>query len=895
LTGSGAPGAAGLIDLTRENMQTSNDSARTRDELLAEIAELRSRLAEPEETVGAIRRGEVDAFVLLEPGGEQLYTLGTADLLRQLHVVTDSLPALVAYVDRDLRYRFNSRRYEAWFGLPPHRIAGRRVVEVLGEPAFAIFREAMEEALAGRQVACERWAPMPNLGERCLRASFLPHVPAGEVLGFVAFVEDITERKRAEEALRLLADAGELLAEALGAKETLEIGARLAMPRLADWCVIDLLDPRGEGAGGGKRYVSRAPGVLDGPGDPGGPGVADAPGGPDVAGAPGVLGSPDVPGGLGGARRHPLQALQDAAPVWSEGSVAAAVLRTGEPALLADAPPGAIAAALAGADRADIVAALAPCSLASVPLLARGRNLGVWHLVYAESGRRHRPEDLTVALELARRTAVAIDNARLYHELEAANRAKDHFLATLSHELRTPLTPVLAVASQLETDDLPPRVRDAFGMIRRNVELEARLIDDLLDLTRVARGKLELYSEATDLRQVIRQAIETCGERELAARHLESALVADDHQVWGDPSRLVQVFWNLLNNAVKFTPEGGTIRLRSYVETAAAAPAPPALQAGIAGIPPGGSAGAPAIAGTPGRSLAIEIVDSGIGIEPEELPHIFDAFDQGGAGITRRFGGLGLGLAISRAIVERHDGILTAASAGRDRGTTFTVRLPLRGTAGADELGVAANAANAAIAATADVANTAGVAADAEPGARQGPGSGPAADSGEPRQTPPPAAAARAAAPGTPAAPAAPTVPAMCAAGMAIHILLVEDHADTAGAMAELFAALGARITVAGSIAAALAAAERGGIDLVISDLGLPDGDGRDLMRRLAAAHGLRGIALSGYGKEDDVESSRAAGFALHLTKPVTAETLRAAIEQLGTTGARLQEPAPLA
>jgi PAS domain S-box-containing protein len=791
-------------------MQPSEDSAKTREELLAEIAELRLRLAEPEETVDAIRRGEVDAFVVLASDGEQVYTLATADLLRQLHLVTDSLPALVAYVDRDLRFRFNSRRYEGWFGLPMRQIAGRRVVEVLGEAAFAVFSETIEAALAGRQVTCERWAVLPQLGERCLRASFVPHVPSGEVLGFVVFMEDITDRRRAEDALHLLADAGELLSESLGTEETLEIGARLAVPRLADWCVLDLFDPRDErgGAdGGGRRVVSRP---LNG-----------------------YLGSPD----LDGARRHPLQALRDSAPVWRQGSVAAQVLRTGEPALLAGAPAAEIARALAGKDHAGLVEGLAPSSLASVPLSARGRTLGVWHLVYAESGRRHRPEELTVALELARRTAVAIDNARLYHELEAANHAKDHFLATLSHELRTPLTPVLAIASKLETEDpLPQHVRSAFGMIRRNVELEARLIDDLLDLTRVARGKLELYSEALDLRQVIRQAIETCGENELAARHLQTDLAEGGHRVWGDPSRLLQVFWNLLHNSVKFTPAGGTIRLRSYVESASV--------------------------------LAVEIADSGIGIEAAELPHIFDAFDQGHSGITRRFGGLGLGLAISRAIVERHRGSLTAASAGRDRGTTFTVRLPLLGPT---EAAGAAGAADVGL--VGDVGDVGGVAGAKTQGSAAKVDAG---ERGEPR-------ARQEAAPEL----ATPAADGRANASRALHILLVEDHEDSAAAMADLFAAEGTRVTVAGTFAAALAAAERGDIDLVISDLGLPDGDGHDLMRRLAGRHGLPGIALSGYGREDDIGRSRAAGFAFHLIKPVTIETLRAAIEKLGITGKR--------
>ncbi|HZF08399.1 MAG TPA: response regulator, partial [Thermoanaerobaculia bacterium] len=208
-------------------------------------------------------------------------------------------------------------------------------------------------------------------------------------------------------------------------------------------------------------------------------------------------------------------------------------------------------------------------------------------------------------------------------------------------------------------------------------------------------------------------------------------------------------------------------------------------------------------------------------IEPEALPHIFDAFDQGRSGTTRRFGGLGLGLAISRAIVELHGGRLTAASQGRDRGATFTVRLPLPGLpAGVERAGEALF----------------------------------------------------------------PPAPAL-SDDRRLHILLVEDHVDTATAVAGLLRMLGHQVTETGTVAEALAAAERGGIDLVLSDLGLPDGHGHDLMRALAGRHRLPGIALSGYGMEEEVAKSRAAGFGLHLTKPVSLDALLVAIRQVAGGG----------
>ncbi|MDP9120309.1 MAG: ATP-binding protein, partial [Acidobacteriota bacterium] len=653
-----------------------------------------------------------------------------------------------SYVDRDRRYRFVNRQYETWFDRTVHDIQGRSIPEVMGEAAYAAVREHVDQVLAGREVTFGLLVPYLGAGNRWIQATYRPHVLEGEVQGFVAFVEDVTERKRAEDALRLLADAGELLSN-LGREETLDNAARLAVPVLADWCTIDLMK---EG-GGSQRIVS-------------------------------VHADPH--------RQSLMEELKLYPPAWDGESTMARVLRTGEPALLPDLLPELIAAETRSAECAQRLDRLAPCSALCVPLTARGRKLGVWTFVYAESGRRYREENLRVAQELARRVALALDNSRLYRELETANRAKDHFLATLSHELRTPLTPVLAIASRLGADHhLPASVQTGLDTIRRNVELEARLIDDLLDLTRVTRGKLELHREPTDLRQVVHQALGTCNERELEKRHAEQDLAAPEHCVWGDPSRLAQVFWNLLNNAIKFTPAGGTIHVRSYLEE------------------PSGGAVRPNAC-----HLIVEVSDSGIGIEPDALPHIFDAFDQGQVGITRRFGGLGLGLAISRAIVELHGGRLTATSEGRDKGAAFTVRLPLE-----------------------------------RP---------PAMTMHETSRILPDRA---------------PDMPPL------LHILLVEDHGDTAEAMAGLLTDMGHHVSLASTIATALAMADQAHFDLLVSDLGLPDGHGCDLMRTLVSRHGLRGIAISGYGMEEDIARSLAAGFALHVTKPVTFETLRTALE----------------
>jgi two-component system CheB/CheR fusion protein len=404
---------------------------------------------------------------------------------------------------------------------------------------------------------------------------------------------------------------------------------------------------------------------------------------------------------------------------------------------------------------------------------------------------------LTMAadIDVRKRAEAALLTAK--EAVEAASRAKDHFLAVLSHELRTPLSPVLAAVSVLEEDDsLRPGLRDTLTMIRRNIELEARLIDDLLDLTRIARGKLVLHRRTIDTQQILLHAIDICCAQEVASGqlHLEMGVTPGDYRSKADGSRLTQVFWNLLNNAVKFTPAGGTVRVRSRVE-----------------------------AGPAGRWIEVEVSDTGIGIEPEILPRVFDAFEQADRRITRRFGGLGLGLAVSKAIVELHGGSLAASSQGHGRGATFTVRFPAGKAADLD---------------------------DAEPGAPQE-----RSEASAPR------------------------------ADLPLRILLVEDHADTAEAMAELLRGQGHQVTVAGSVAQGLAAAEALGggeeIDLLLSDLGLPDGSGLDLMRELARRYRLRGIALSGYGMEEDIRKSMEAGFEKHLTKPVSLQALRTVLQEV--------------
>ena len=263
-------------------------------------------------------------------------------------------------------------------------------------------------------------------------------------------------------------------------------------------------------------------------------------------------------------------------------------------------------------------------------------------------------------LEVLLRMGLFMERRRIEYELhdekakaEAASAAKDRFLAMASHELRSPLTPVLLWASgTVQERNLSPDLQDGLEMVCRNVQLEARMIDDMLDLTRITRGKLSLQRRPTDSHELIGHAIEIV-RSEIDARHLNLCLALDapEHTVLADSTRLQQVFWNVLRNACKFTPEGGTISVRSFNEE--------------------------------GDKLCIEITDSGVGLEAQSLEKIFEPFEQ----VDSRKEGLGLGLAISKAIMTMHDGTIGARSDGLGRGTTFLITLAVeKGTTENDEL-----------------------------------------------------------------------------------------------------------------------------------------------------------------------------------------------------------------
>jgi CheY-like chemotaxis protein len=370
-------------------------------------------------------------------------------------------------------------------------------------------------------------------------------------------------------------------------------------------------------------------------------------------------------------------------------------------------------------------------------------------------------------------------------QAESANRAKDQFLAVLSHELRTPLTPVLAITSALQDDtSLPEQFKGDMEMIRRNIEWEAHLIDDLLDLNAIAKRKIQFHSEVIDLHGLIDNVVRFCAA-EMRTRKLQLRLQLDaaSHFVNVDARRFQQVIRNLIQNAIKFTDPGGSIAISTSNVT--------------------------------DDRIRLEVTDTGMGMPADLIPRLFAPFEQGERTVTRKFGGLGLGLAISKALVEAHGGAITASSGGIGRGSTFAI-----------DLQTAAK-----------------------------PSSQPDASASSSTATSAPSNNHR-------------------------RILLVEDHPDTLKTMARLLKTCKYEVHTASTVAEAISQLQRGEFDLLISDLGLPDGSGYDVMRYVRDHHPMRAIALSGFGMPEDIKKSLEAGFFEHITKPINFDRLQKAINE---------------
>jgi signal transduction histidine kinase len=422
-----------------------------------------------------------------------------------------------------------------------------------------------------------------------------------------------------------------------------------------------------------------------------------------------------------------------------------------------------------------------------VPLVARGHTLGAMTIAITESHRHYSEDDLMIARELAHRGALAVDNARLYREMQDLNRLKDEFLGTVSHELRTPLNAVLGWARLLRGRSLTPgQTQRALDTIERNAIAQAQLIDDLLDVSRIISGKLPLDFQPVELSTVIEAAVDALRPAADAKQvTLVVVLEPGAGSVWGDGPRLQQVIWNLVSNAVKFTPPGGRVEVSLVAD---------------------------------GGAAQLRVADSGVGISSDFLPFVFDRFRQADSTTTRRHGGLGLGLAIVRHLVELHGGTVEAHSEGPGLGATFTVRLPIRAFIEQASSG-----------------------------------------SAEPESLLPVGALLR-----------------------GVRVLVVDDDRDSRDLAATLLESCGATAIVAGSTAEALTKLAVTVPDVLVADIGMPEEDGYSLIQTIRRRNQGRtpfpAIALTAYAGAENRERALDSGFHMHLPKPFEPSELITAV-----------------
>ncbi|HZI04888.1 MAG TPA: ATP-binding protein, partial [Archangium sp.] len=432
----------------------------------------------------------------------------------------------------------------------------------------------------------------------------------GRITYWFGTCTDIDDQKRGTETLRFLSEASEALSASLDQAATIKQVARLAVPVLADLCVVDLVREDGRVERVEVTHANPAQAML-------------------------------------------AERLRGFPPIHNPEHPTSRAIRSDKTVHVAEVTREYEERAAQSLEHLLAVRELKFRSIVSVPLLARGRTLGVLTFVATESsGRRYGPGDVLLAEELARRAAMALDNARLFslaqeerQRAEEANRLKDDFLATVSHELRTPLTAMIGWVKMLRTGRLPPEKHaKALETVDRNAQAQAQLVEDLLDVSRIISGKLRMETQPVHLVEVVQAAMESVRPAaDAKAIQFQAELEPGEDVVLGDAGRLQQVVWNLLSNAVKFSPGGSRVwvRLRR-------------LEA----------------------SVEVTVRDEGPGVPADFLPHIFERFRQLEGGTTRRHGGLGLGLAIVRHLVEMHGGTVHAASGGPGQGATFTVHLP---------------------------------------------------------------------------------------------------------------------------------------------------------------------------------------------------------------------------
>ena len=423
----------------------------------------------------------------------------------------------------------------------------------------------------------------------------------GKFIHTRCFTRDITDRKRAEESLAFLANATTTLAALTDHKSALQQAVRLAVPFLAEWCVVYVVNDQGTIEH--QAFAHREP-----------------------------------------EKEQLLATMLAESPLdWQSNTATVRALRTGRPQLLEELPESLLESFAQSDEHRQIIRALNPSSVMSIPLRIREKTLGVISFVSA-APRRFSEHDLKFAENLAYRTATAVDNAQLFYAVKEASRQKDEFLAMLAHELRNPLAAIRYAGALGQLSPGEP-TEEIFEIIDRQTQNLAHLIEDLLDVSRISRNKVTLRKERVDVAAIVNRAAATARPMMEQRRHELLLEVADEPMpLLADPTRAEQIIANLLNNAAKYTPEGGRVAVRAY----------------------------------PAHGMAvIKVSDTGVGLPPEMLPRVFDLFAQADRTLDRSQGGLGIGLTVARKLAEMHGGTLSAASAGLGCGATFTVRLPL--------------------------------------------------------------------------------------------------------------------------------------------------------------------------------------------------------------------------
>jgi PAS domain S-box-containing protein len=583
----------------------------------------------------------------------------------------------------------------------------------------------------------------------------------GQIVKWFGTSTDIDDRKHAEEQQRFLAEASAALVTSLDYEVTLTSLARLSVPRLADWCTVDVLTD--------DRTIERLAVAHQDPA------------------------KVELAWELNRLYPHDLYEMEGVSKV----------IRTGQPEIYPNIPEELLALVSRDAGHLRILRELGLKSSMIIPLVAHDRVLGAITLMAAESGRRFSAADLNFAGDLAQRAALAVDNARLYREAQEVNRLKDEFLATLSHELRTPLTAVLGWTRLLGTGQLDEATHQrALETIERNAQSQVQLIDDILDVSRIIRGKLRLNVRPAELAPVIEAAVDSVRPA-AEAKGIRLQVVLDPRAgpVSGDPDRLQQVVWNLLSNAIKFTPKDGRVQvLLARVQS----------------------------------HLELTVSDTGQGIEKKFLPYVFDRFRQADPSTTRTHGGLGLGLAIVRHLIELHGGTVTVESEGAGQGTTFKVSLPLM------------------IVHQPEFTSKGGERAAAA--------EHPTAGGHLPLECPPELEGLR--------------------------VLLVEDEPDSREMLVVVLTQCRAEVRAVSNAADALSQLEQWLPDVLISDIEMPGEDGYALIRKVRGLPPERGgripaAALTAYARAEDRMRALLAGFQLHVPKPVEPAELAAVIASL--------------